>query len=115
MGSYRRSAKVARAVLLPAGDAWHAAWSCRGSLPLYGPDGFHPSRLGTYVAAVVVWARLFHDSPVACCGRPAPLRRAVQDRAGDGTARPGSGGDRARREAPLLLNDRGPRRPGGLV
>ncbi len=63
MGSYRRSAKVARAVLLPAGDAWHAAWSCRGSLPLYGPDGFHPSRLGTYLAAVVVWARLFHDSP----------------------------------------------------
>ena len=72
MGSYRRSANVARAVLLPAGDAWHAAWSCRGSLPLYGPDGFHPSRLGTYVAAVVVWARLFHEPPLRA---PADLRR----------------------------------------
>lgn len=72
MGSYRRSAKAARAVLLPAGDAWRAAWSCRGSLPLYGQDGFHPSRLGTYLAALVVWARLFHDSP----SRAAPdLRR----------------------------------------
>ena len=63
IGSYRRSAKVAGAVLLPAGDAWRAAWSCKGTLPLYGPDGFHPSRLGTYLAAVVVWARLFHEAP----------------------------------------------------
>jgi hypothetical protein len=26
---------------------------------LYGSDGFHPSRLGTYLAALVVYGRLF--------------------------------------------------------
>ena len=39
---------------------------------LYGPDGFHPSRLGTYLAALVIYARLFKDSPI---GRPRDLRR----------------------------------------
>src|SRR6185295_4751919 len=37
MGSYRRSAKVAGAVLIPGGDAWWAAWKCKYGFPLYGP------------------------------------------------------------------------------
>ncbi len=72
MGSYRRSAKVAGAVLVPGGDAWWAAWKCKYGFPLYGPDGFHPSRLGTYVAALVVEGRLFGDSPLKA---PADLKR----------------------------------------
>ena len=72
MGSYRRSAQAAGAVLLPAGDAWRAAWSCNHELPLYGPDGFHPSRLGTYLAALVIYGRLFRASPI---GAPRVLRR----------------------------------------
>jgi hypothetical protein len=72
IGSYRRSAQAAGAVLLPAGDAWRAAWSCRRAFPLYGPDGFHPSRLGTYLAAVVVWARLFHDAPARAASNLRP-------------------------------------------
>jgi hypothetical protein len=72
MGSYRRSAKVAGAVVLPGGDAWWEAWKCRDAFPLYGPDGFHPSRLGTYLAALVVEGRLFGDSPLRA---PADLKR----------------------------------------
>jgi hypothetical protein len=70
--SYRRSAQVAGAIVMPAGGAWRAAWSCNYNLPLYGPDGFHPSRLGTYTAALAVYGRLFHDSPV---GLPRDLWR----------------------------------------
>ena len=57
--SYRGAADAAGAQLFPAGEAWHAAWDCNARLKLYGPDGFHPSALGTYVAALVVYGRLF--------------------------------------------------------
>ena len=57
--SYRNAAEAAGAQLFPAGEAWHAAWDCNARLPLYGPDGFHPSPLGTYAAALVVYGRLF--------------------------------------------------------
>ena len=49
---------TARAVdgrCFPAGEAWRAAWVEDPALPLYGPDGFHPSPLGTYLAALVVY------------------------------------------------------------
>jgi hypothetical protein len=59
IASYRRAAEAARAELLPAGAAWRTAWRCDPRLPLYGPDGFHPSGLGTYTAALVVYGRLF--------------------------------------------------------
>ena len=57
--SYPSAAEAAGAELYPAGEAWHAAWGRTPSLPLYGPDGFHPSALGTYPAALVVYGRLF--------------------------------------------------------
>lgn len=59
VSSYRQAAAAARAILLPGGAAWQDAWSCDARIPLYGPDGFHPSRLGTYAAALVVYGRLF--------------------------------------------------------
>ena len=57
--SYRLAAEAARAELFPAGEAWHAAWRCNPRTALYGRDGFHPSSLGTYAAALVVYGRLF--------------------------------------------------------
>jgi hypothetical protein len=56
--SYRLAAADVRGVLLPAADAWRAAWKDDPALELYGPDGFHPSALGTYLAAIVINARL---------------------------------------------------------
>jgi hypothetical protein len=64
ISSYRRAAEAAGAELLPAGLAWREAWRRRPKLALYGPDGFHPSRLGTYVAAVVVYSELVKVSPI---------------------------------------------------
>ena len=59
IASYRRAAAAARADLFPAGLAWQIAWGCKPALGLYGPDGFHPSALGTYAAALVLYGRLF--------------------------------------------------------
>jgi hypothetical protein len=56
--------------LLPAGDAWRAAWRRDGTLALYGRDGFHPAPLGSYLAALVISQRLSGRSAV---GLPATL------------------------------------------
>jgi hypothetical protein len=50
---------------LPAGQAWRAAWAVDPTLPLYGPDGFHPSELGTYLAALVVYEGITGHSATA--------------------------------------------------
>ena len=60
-----RNRIVMEATLLPAGPAWLAAWRRSPKLRLYGPDGFHPSVLGTTLAALVVYARLTGTSPSA--------------------------------------------------
>ena len=57
--SYSAAAKTVGGLLLPAGDAWRAAWRLDASLPLYGPDGFHPSPMGTYLAALVAYRQIF--------------------------------------------------------
>ena len=53
--SYRGAAADVDGPFLPAGEAWRAAWAADPQLMLYGPDGYHPSELGTYVAALVVY------------------------------------------------------------
>ena len=64
VASYRNAAIASRSELLPAGAAWRAAWRRDPKLQLYGSDGFHPSRLGTYLAALVIYAGLVKASPV---------------------------------------------------
>lgn len=61
--SYTNAAQAADALLLPAGKAWQEAWSRDPTLPLYGSDGFHQSRLGTYLAALVIYVGLYDDLP----------------------------------------------------
>ena len=51
-------------MLFPVGLAWKRAWEREPSLPLYGGDQFHPSMLGTYLAALVIYAELRDQSPV---------------------------------------------------
>ena len=70
IASYRNAAKAAGAELYPAGDAWRRAWACDRTLALYGSDGFHPSRLGTYLAALVLYGRLFKAPLLAAALRP---------------------------------------------
>jgi len=62
--SYANAARAADAELYPAGVAWKAAWRRNYRLPLYGPDRFHPSTLGTYLTALVVLAGLTDEPPI---------------------------------------------------
>jgi hypothetical protein len=71
--SYTTAAKDVHGLLLPVGDAWRAAWKRDASLRLYGDDGFHPSALGSYLAALVMYQGLTGRSAV---GLPATLRPA---------------------------------------
>jgi hypothetical protein len=52
--SYTEAAALVGGLLLPAGDAWREAWRMEPSLGLYGDDGFHPSPMGSYLAALVI-------------------------------------------------------------
>jgi hypothetical protein len=71
--SYRQAAARVDGLLLPAGEAWRAAWRRQPGLSLYASDNFHPNVRGTYLAALVVCAQLLGRSPV---GLAAPLTRA---------------------------------------
>lgn len=62
--SYREAADSIGALLAPAGEAWQFAWAADSTLPLYAADDFHPSPMGTYLAALVVFERLYGRSPV---------------------------------------------------
>jgi hypothetical protein len=61
--SYRMAAQQVNGALFPVGEAWRAVWRRDPEARLYGPDEFHPSALGTLVAAMTIYARI--------TGRPA--------------------------------------------
>lgn len=69
--SYRLAAQDVGGILLPAGDAWLAAWRLDAALSLYGPDGFHPTVAGSYLAALTIYGGLTGNSTL---GLPARLR-----------------------------------------
>jgi hypothetical protein len=47
-----------------AGRAWEAALAADATLQLWSDDGSHPSPAGTYLAACVLYARIFNASPI---------------------------------------------------
>ena len=51
------------ATLVPVGYAWLALWRKNPTLSLWQEDGSHPNELGTYLAACVFYAVLYHKSP----------------------------------------------------
>jgi hypothetical protein len=55
--SYALAAEAVHGLMLPAGSAWLAAWAKDSALALYGGDGLHPSALGTYLVALVMYER----------------------------------------------------------
>ena len=90
--SYRDAALAAHANVLPAGTAWRAAWRRNPALRLYGPDLFHPSRLGTILAALVAYCGLTATPPVAVPlpEVPAATARVLRSAAAEALARPTS-------------------------
>ncbi len=69
--SYKLAADEVKGLLFPVGAAWRAAWKRDSTIALYSEDRFHPSALGSYLAALVIYEKLFHRSPV---GLPARLK-----------------------------------------
>jgi hypothetical protein len=61
--SYRSAALQVDGMLFPVGEAWMAALLKDPEIPLYRRDGFHPSRLGTYLAALVMFEQLTGCDP----------------------------------------------------
>ena len=62
--SYRLAAEAIGGLLAPAGEAWQFAWAADSTLPLYAADDFHPSTMGTYLAALTIFERIYNRSAV---------------------------------------------------
>jgi hypothetical protein len=60
--TYRAAAEATDSVLIPAGEAWVRATTADPGLALTVSDGYHPSALGTEIAAVSVVCTLFPGS-----------------------------------------------------
>jgi hypothetical protein len=75
--SYQQAAEAVDGLFLPAGEAWRAAWAADPELPLYGADGFHPSELGTYLAALVIYEGITGHDPRTLPGEAAVAARPL--------------------------------------
>ena len=62
--SYTRASNDVDGMLFPVGEAWRGAWRRDPDVPLYGPDGFHPTPTATYLAALVIYQQVTGRSPV---------------------------------------------------
>ena len=62
-GSYAAAADSTGGLLFPAGEAWRAAWRKDPTLEFFGSDGFHPTELGSYLVALVMYQQLTGRSP----------------------------------------------------
>jgi hypothetical protein len=69
--SYALAASDVKGLLLPVASAWLAARQGDANLQLYAADGLHPTPTGSYLAALVMYAKILNRSPV---GLPAQLR-----------------------------------------
>lgn len=69
--AYKGAATEVNGLFLPAGAAWLRAIARDPSLQLYGADGFHPSPLGSLLAALVIYERLYGKSVVGLAVPPA--------------------------------------------
>jgi hypothetical protein len=68
---YGRAAREHNARLAPVGAAWQRALAASPGLVLHQEDWSHPNWLGSYLAACVIVATLFGESPL---GLPAATR-----------------------------------------
>jgi carbonic anhydrase len=79
--AYKTAAEAVGAVFIPAGDAWRRAWRTDAKLALYGADDFHPSALGTQLAALTIYECLTQRAPAASGAIPDAAARAAHEAA----------------------------------
>jgi hypothetical protein len=70
IASYSNASRSVMGTLLPAGLAWRMALQRDPDIPLYSQDGFHPSAIGSYLAALVIYEGL---TAHATAGQPRVL------------------------------------------
>ena len=65
----------------PVGPAWLAITQRHAELELWQADGVHPTPAGTYLAACVFYAAIFHQTPVglAYAGLPGDTAKTLQE------------------------------------
>ena len=56
--SFQQAAFATQGIFLPAGEARRSAMRADPTLQPFGPDNFHPSVLGSYLAALTIFERL---------------------------------------------------------
>ena len=56
--SFQQAAAAVNGVFMPAGEAWRSALRVDPALSVWGPDGFHPSSVGTFLAALEIYERI---------------------------------------------------------
>jgi hypothetical protein len=61
--SYTLAAERVGGMLFPAAEAWRAAWRRDPSLSFYSADDLHPTRLGSYLTALVIVGELTGRAP----------------------------------------------------
>jgi hypothetical protein len=60
---YTEIAQDLKTPIAPVGAAWRKAVNQYPDLILWQADGSHPTEQGTYLAASVFYAAIFHESP----------------------------------------------------
>ena len=75
--SYRLAADEVKAMLFPVGRAWREAWKRDAKMALYSGDRFHPSVAGSYLAALVIYEKLFERSSIGLPANLRPRSRAI--------------------------------------
>lgn len=76
--NYRRAADSAKTGFYPVSQAWQEALRLDPSLPLYGPDGFHPSPHGALLAAMVITGVIFDVDPAKMTSISSPIMSEEQ-------------------------------------
>jgi hypothetical protein len=62
--SYLTAARDVNGLVFPVGEAFRSALRRDPGLALLGGDGFHPANAGTYLAALVIYAKVSKRSPI---------------------------------------------------
>jgi hypothetical protein len=67
--SYTLAASDVNGLLFPVAVAWQAAMRRDSSIPLYLGDGVNPSAYGSYLAAAVMFSKIYNRTPVGLPSR----------------------------------------------
>jgi hypothetical protein len=72
--AYRDLGQELGVLVAPAGEAWAKVRQARPTIELYNPDAHHPSAVGTYLTACVIYQTLTGRTPVGLPVQAAPVK-----------------------------------------